>query len=145
MPLKEPTPTVDSALQITRIIWGAFVMTQGLFFLLAVTQPGAKVLADPVVTWTLLAVAMMLVPVSWVVKNRLLAQAAERQIIQGVQQAVIVALAICEVAGIMGIVDHFMFGSKFYFLFFIVAVLAILSHLPSRAQFEAAAGTKPIV
>ncbi|MEO6393328.1 MAG: hypothetical protein ABIP75_15880 [Pyrinomonadaceae bacterium] len=145
MPTKKKPPTVDSALQITRIIWGAFVMTQGLFFILAVTQPGAKVPSDPVVIWALLAVAMMLGPVSWVVKNRLLAQAAEKQVIQGVQQAIIVAVAICEVASILGVIAHFMFGSKFYFLFFIVAVLAILSHFPSRAQFEAAAGTKPIV
>ena len=145
MPPKEPTPTVDSALQITRIIWVAFIMTQGLFFILSMTQPGPKAPSDPVVTWALLAVAMMFAPVSWVVKNRLAAQAAVKQSIQGVQQAVIVALAICEAAGIIGIAAHFVFGSKFYFLFFVVAVLAILSHMPPRVQFEAAAGPRPIV
>lgn len=146
MPSKEPTPTVDSAFQLTRGLWFAFLVTQGLIAGVTVMQKGAAAsTADPVVTWAMLAVAMMIAPVSWVVKNALLAKAAAKQEIQGVQAAHVVAFAMSEAASILGMVVHFAFGSRYYFLFFVVGIAAHISHFPRRTQFEAASGPKPIV
>jgi hypothetical protein len=138
--------TVDGSLQICRIIWVAFLFTQGAFFGLTLLAP-SKVTepADPVVTWIMLAVAMMIVSVSYVVKAAFLKQAAAKQELPLAQTAFMVALAICEGAGILGLLSHFVFGSAFAGLFFVVAVGGILGHFPRRGTFEAVAPPKPIV
>jgi hypothetical protein len=142
----QPPPTVESALRISTIIWAAMIVTQGLFIVVTFVQPKREAEpADPTISYALLAVALMVAVASYVIKGRLFAQAAAKRELQGIQAALVVAFAMCETAGILGVFSFFVFGFKYYLGFFAVAVLALLGHMPRRPQFEAAAAPKPIL
>lgn len=146
MPTQQPVPTVDSALRISTVIWGAMIVTQGLFVVLTFIQPKRETEpADPTMGYALLAVALMVAVTSYVIKGQLLAKAAAKRELQAVQAAMVVCFAMCETVGILGIITFFVFGFKYYLAFFGISVLALLGHMPRRAQFEAAAAPKPIL
>lgn len=146
MPTQQPAPTVDSALRISTVIWGAMIVTQGLFVVLTLIQPKREAEpADPMIGYALLGVGLMVAVASYVVKGQLLAKAAAKRELQSVQAAMVVAFAMCETVGILGIVTFFVFGFKYYLVFFVISVLALVGHMPRRPQFEAAAAPKPIL
>ena len=80
----------------------------------------------------------MFVLVSFVVKRKLLDQSVEKQDLAMVQKAMIVALALCEVSALLGLLERFVFGNREYYLLFILAALGDLFHFPRRSQLEAA-------
>lgn len=141
-----PPPTVDGALRVSSVIWVAMLITQGLFVGLIfiqgtkVTEPG-----EPTIPYALFGVGIMLAIASYVVKAKLFAQAAAKREIIGIQTGLVVALAMCEAAGILGLMTFFVFGFKYYLAFFAVSVVAMLGHFPRRSQYEAAAAPKPIL
>jgi hypothetical protein len=138
--------TVEGATRVSTVIWAGFLVTQVLFVVVAQSAKAkSPIAADPVVIYALLAGGMMIVVVSYVIKFKLMAQAVAAQSIQRVQSAIIVALALCEVVSLIGIVTYFILGAHNYFVFMIVAMLGILGHFPRRSMFDAASAPKPIL
>jgi F0F1-type ATP synthase membrane subunit c/vacuolar-type H+-ATPase subunit K len=145
-PSNQPPPTVDGALRISTVIWVAMMVTQGLLLLVArFASPPAATALEPMPAYAILGVAILAVVASYIVKGRLIAQAAAKQNIQGVLSARIVALAMCEVAGLFGLVVYFLFVFPYYFVFFALAVVGMLGHFPRRSEFDAAAAPRPIL
>jgi hypothetical protein len=62
-----------------------------------------------------------------------------------VQQAYIVAWAITEVGGLLGVLDFFTTGDRYYYLLFMIAALGQLLHFPRREHMLNAWGKSPIV
>ena len=56
------------------------------------------------------------------------------------QAGFILALALCEVAALMGMVALFVTLSKYAYLLFALGALGMLLHFPRREQVEAAFG-----
>jgi hypothetical protein len=80
----------------------------------------------------LLALALSTIIVSFPVKNRYLTRAAEQQKVELVQPAYAVALALCEVSALLGLVDFFLTGNRYYYILFILAACGQLLHFPRR-------------
>jgi hypothetical protein len=93
----------------------------------------------------LLAVAASAALVSFPLKSKLLNRAIEQQQVPMVQQAYIVAWAITEVGGLLGVLDFFTTGDRYYYLLFMIAALGQLLHFPRREHMLNAWGKSPIV
>jgi hypothetical protein len=90
----------------------------------------------------LLLICLSLVPMSlsFLVKQIMLTKAIEQQNTMLVQQAYVVAWALCEGSGLVGLLAHFVAVSPHYYVAFIVGGLGILLHFPQKKHLLAATG-----
>jgi hypothetical protein len=124
-------------------LWSALLMSIFLYF--AFIQFAMPEVANPsanppnsllVVGITALGAVFLLA--SFIVKRKLLAQSVAKQDPFLVQKAMIVALALCEVSALLGLLERFLIGNREYYLLFILAVVGDLFHFPRRSQLDAA-------
>lgn len=143
-------PTTAGVYRTSLILWAAMLFAQ--FLLLVVlyfAKPevfnfGANGNESNEFGFILIGLAiigLLAFAVSFVVKARVLAYAIENHALPLVQNAHIVAWALCEAISLFGLLAAFAFDSRFFFLWFAVGILGMLLHFPRRAQFEAAAFT----
>lgn len=124
---------IEQRLRSMRILWVLLFMCLGVFYLFTrFTAQPTGVEPNSTLSFSLLGVALFAIPVSFVIKQKLLAQSVEKQQPELVQQAFIVACAICEVGAILGVVDHFATGNPYYFIPMIIGALGELLHFPQR-------------
>ena len=129
---------VDSNYGKLRIIWLAILAALVLFFVVTrVVQPA--VTQTGIIFWLLLALGVINLGISFFLKQRLLRTAVERRKPEMVAVAYIVALALCESAGLFGVVAHFVTGSKYYYFLFVLAGFGMMLHKPQRDDVLAAA------
>ena len=76
--------------------------------------------------------AIVPIGISFLVKQRILGQAIASQRIDLVQTAYVAAFALCEVSALLGVADHFINGSRYYYVGFIFAGLGLLLHFPRK-------------
>ena len=126
--------------QTLLILWAALLLSVLLYLVLAFTVPGAQPESaqSSVVTFALTAAGVFLAIVSFAIKQKFMAQAEAKQAPGLVQTGLIIALALCEAAALLGLVDHFTTGNPYFFVLFIVAILGMLLHFPRRNQLEVA-------
>ena len=120
------------------IIWGAQLSSLSLFFLLTIFIERPTVAGDAdALRWIFPALGCLLVLLSFVLKSRIVAQAVERQDAGRVLVGYIVGFAICEMAGLLGLLLYFMRGAsvQYYFLF-ALAALGLLLHAPRRSHLS---------
>ena len=78
------------------------------------------------------AVSVVPVAISFFVKTRMLARAAETQNLALVQQAYVTGFALCEVAVLLGVLIHFLAGSQYRFIAIVIGAAGILLHFPRK-------------
>ena len=123
-------------------LWFALLMSVVMYFVFVqIAAPPIANAENPsnsrlVVVIT--ALGAMFVVVSFMVKRKLLERSVEAQDVGMVQKAMIVALALCEVSALLGLLERFVFGNREYYLLFILAAAGDLFHFPRRSQLEAA-------
>jgi hypothetical protein len=123
----------DGRLQTFRIFWFALMMSVVLYFILTlVTGQPKNSQPNPAFSLGLLAGGMVSVIASILLKSKYVNRSVEEQSVKVLQQGYIMALALCEVAAIFGLLDHFTTGNPYYFANFIVAVCGQLYHFPRR-------------
>jgi hypothetical protein len=83
--------------------------------------------------------AMLAVLVSFVIKSKLLSRAIEQRQPGMVQQAYVVAWAVNEVAALLGVLDHFGTGNRYYYVQILIAACGLLLHFPRREHVMNAA------
>jgi drug/metabolite transporter (DMT)-like permease len=127
------------------ILWAALLLSVGLYFALSVfvAKPDSEDTPSRTLTFVLTAVGVFLVIVSFAVKQKFLAQAEQNQAPSLVQTGLIIALAFCEGAALLGLLDFFATGNRYYFVTFIVALVGMLLHFPRRDQLAAASYRQP--
>jgi hypothetical protein len=123
---------VDGAYRTLRIIWLMVLgSVSGLFVVTRLMEPpvgdGNKTLF-----WILMALGLVTVAVSFVLKQKLLKQAFAKRSADLGRSAHVIALALCEAAGIFGMVAYFVTGIQQYYLFFVLSGFGILLHKPQR-------------
>ena len=136
-----PVPSgVEKRHRTMLILWSAFVLTVGFYFLVALFVESAVGGAggDPVLVWALLGVALTMVAASVVLGKRFLARSVERQDPALVQTGLIVGLALCEAAALFGLVARLLTGTSYYYLFFVIAIIGMALHRPRRDDLLAA-------
>lgn len=124
---------IDLRMRTIRILWIATVLSVGMYFVFTVLSDRPEGLTpNNILFIVLVAIALSTTLVSFPIKGMLLKKATEKQQLPAVQQAYIVALALCEVSALMGIVDFFATENHYYYGFFILAAGAQLLHFPRR-------------
>lgn len=133
---------LDARLRVIRILWGAFLMSIGLYVLLCVFVAPPREAGEDAGNETMLAVlaatALVSVALSFLIKGRFYRRAAERGEPEQAQIGFIVALALCEVAALFGLVGLFVTQNKYAYLLFALGALGQLLHFPRRDELAAA-------
>jgi len=134
---------LDARLRTMRILWGAYLMTIVLYVVFSalfltpwyVTYEGT---VNTTALTALAAAGLTSVAVSFLVKGRFYAQAAEQGSPAKFQTGFIIAAALCEAAGLLGFVGIFVSHSAESFLLFALGAFGLLLHFPRRGQLAAA-------
>lgn len=133
---------IDKRYQTLLILWFAMLMNIGILFMVAfiaapdrndVTGPSSKIL-----TFAFAAVGAFLVVISFAVKRKFFARAVDQQDVSLVQKGLILALAICEVSAMIGLLERFVIGNRDYFVLFLLAAIGIALHFPKRDDLRSA-------
>lgn len=130
---------VDARHRTMLIIWLAILMSVGMiFFITPILQPPPAEQSDRTLLWVFAGLSVILFLLSFVLKRRLLAQSVKAQRPELVQNAMILAVALCEPISLLGLVAYLTTGTRYYYVFFIISVIGILLHMPRRDQLLAA-------
>lgn len=137
--------TIEQRMRTVRTLWIALVISIGMYFL--VTRFAGRpenVEPNNQLSLALLVAGFSASLISFVIKNKLVSRAIERQQVQQVQQGYVVGWAIAEVGALLGILDFFTTSDPYYYVLLILGVSTQLFHFPRREHFENAMVNKPI-
>lgn len=124
---------VAGRLQTFRIFWFALMMSVVMYFIFTlVTGRPQNAQPNAILSLVLLAGGMVFVVASILVKLKYVNRSVEQQSVLVLQQGHLIALALCEVTALLGLLDHFITGNPYYYANFIVAVCGQLYHFPRR-------------
>ena len=128
-----------------RTLWIAMLMSIGAYyaFTFFVGRPEG-VEPNSTMFLVLVGIALSTTLISFPIKNKLISQAIEQQHVPLVQQGYIVAWALSELPALLGLLDFFMTGNRYFYLLFLIAVFAQLLHFPRREHVINASFKKPI-
>jgi hypothetical protein len=119
------------------LIWGAQLASLALLFALTyVVRPQADAEGNHTLAWTLGATGFMTFLLSFLVKRRLLAQAAEKRRVDLGTTAYVLAFAMCELTAILGFVAYVITGLPYALHSFIIAAAGMLLHFPVRGALD---------
>jgi F0F1-type ATP synthase membrane subunit c/vacuolar-type H+-ATPase subunit K len=134
---KEAERAVDANYGKLRIVWLAILATLVVLFVITrVVKPAAY--ESGTLFWILVALGVVQLGASFVVKQKILKTAAEQRKPALVPVAYIVAFALCEAAGLFGVAAHLVTGVKYYYFLFVVAGFGMMLHKPQRDDVLAA-------
>ena len=136
---QEAEAKVAARYRVFLILWIGIFMSVVLFLVLALVVASTGV-ANPTLSYSLLGIALIVVIVSVLLKQRLVNQAIEKRDVQSLQSAYIVGMALCEAAALFGLLDHFVTGSNICWFAFLFAVTGMLLHFPKKDHLRAVAG-----
>jgi F0F1-type ATP synthase membrane subunit c/vacuolar-type H+-ATPase subunit K len=129
---------VDGTYRTLCIIWlMILVSVSGLFIVSRLIEPAVGD-GNKTLFWILMTLGLVTVSVSFVLKKKLLKQAFDKRSADLVRSAYIIALALCEAAGIFGLIAYFVTGIQQYYLFFVLSGFGILLNKPQRDDLLAA-------
>ena len=135
---------IDMRLRIMRVLWFALCVSIALYYVLTLFTKTDQQAPNTLLSVALAAAGALFVIISFPVKQRYLTQSVEKQDMNLVQTGYIVALALCEVAALLGLLDHFVTGNRYYYFLFIAAALGDLLHFPRRRHLQEASYKRQI-
>jgi drug/metabolite transporter (DMT)-like permease len=128
-----------------RTLWIAMILSiVGYFVFTLFEGPSKSVERNPTLSLVLLGATVIATMVSFLLKSTLMNRAVEQQQVQLVQQGYIVAWAMCEVGGLLGLLDFFVTGDRYYYVLLIIGALGLLIHFPRREHVLQASGKRQI-
>ena len=137
---RQPQENVEGRILTMRILWFAMLMSIVIYFVFALFVGRSEDLAaKPSLSLSLLGAAVSTTLISFLIKSKLLTKAVEQKNLAMLQQAYIVTWAITEVAALLGLLDFFSTGDRYYYVFFLIAACGMLFHFPRREPVENAA------
>ncbi len=135
--------TLDTRYRTMVTLWFGLFFSIVVFFLFALLTSPAEATENSTVSLVLAIIGTLAVIASYLVKQRFLSQAVEKQNVAMVQTGMIVAAALTEIAAMLGLLDHFTTGNRWYYLLMIVAVIGALLNFPKRDHLLAASYKDP--
>jgi bacteriorhodopsin len=135
-----PQEDIELRMRTLRILWFAFFVSILLYYMVTIfIGRNEDVAPNNTLSLALIIAAFSTTLVSFLIKNRLLTRAVEQQHVGMVQQAYIVTWAINEVAALLGLLDFFATGNRYFYVLFLLAAAGQLLHYPRREHVENAA------
>jgi hypothetical protein len=145
---------IDTRLRTMRILWAVFLLTIGQFLLVlyfadpmteaeraaASGEPAPGGNPSPLL-YLFFALGIAAVGASYVLRQKFYARAERERQPALVHTGLIVALALCEVAALLGLTALFALGNPLAYFLFALAAVGDLFHFPRRDQLLAAYGT----
>jgi hypothetical protein len=136
-------PDIATRYRTLLMLWFAICMSVVMFSVLA--QLTAVVAAEnQILTLALNSIGLVPVAMSFLLKQRILAKSVETQRLDLVQSAYVLSFALCESSALLGLVDHFTTGSKYYYFAFAIAGLGLLLHFPQKKHLLNASSFKQL-
>jgi hypothetical protein len=136
---EEMRNAIELRLRTMRVLWFALCMSIVLYFVFAIYSGRPKdVGSNNALFLALLAIAVAAPVVGLVIRTQLLRRAIEQRQVPMVQQGYIVGWAITESGALLGLLTFFITDSPYYFVFFIVALIAQLLQFPQREHVAGA-------
>jgi hypothetical protein len=129
---------INLRLRTIRTLWLALCISVGLYYVFTLIAGDVKAAPNPPLSLGLAVAGGLLVILSFSIKQKFLRQSVERQDLAVVQVGYITGLAVCEVAALLGMLDHYVTGNRYYYLLFIVAGAGELLHFPRRRHLQEA-------
>ena len=123
--------TIEERLRTLFILWFAMCVSLSMYLVFIYVAPVAPA-PNPKLTLLLNTVGLIPVAASFLVKQILLAKAVTAQQVQQVHSAYIVSFALCEVSGLLALLDYRMTGSKYYYVGFAIGEIGLLLHFPRK-------------
>ena len=136
---QEAEAKVAARYRVFLVLWLGIFVSVLLFLILALGVASTGV-ANPMFSYSLVGIGLIVVIVSVLLKHRLLKQAIAKRDIGSLQSAHIIGLALCESAALFGLLDHFVTGSNICWFAFLFAVTGMLLHFPKKDHLRAVAG-----
>ncbi len=127
----------DARYRTLLILWFALSMSI-LIYLVFVQLATTEVNPNQKLSLALNTLGLVPVALSFLFKQKILERSVEEQRVDLVQVAYVVSFAFCEVPALLGLVDHFVTGSKYYIVGFSIAGLGMLLHFPLKKNLIAA-------
>jgi Na+/melibiose symporter-like transporter len=119
------------------LIWEAQLLSLAfIFFLTYVIRPQSNTEGNHTLAWTLGALGFMSFFLSFLVKRRLLDQAAAKQRPDLGTTAYVLAFALCELPALLGFVAYVITGLHYARHSFIIAVVGLIIHFPPRGALD---------
>lgn len=135
-----PQEKIEVRMRTLRTLWIALFISVLMYFGWTIFLGRREgVTPNNTLSLALIVVACTMTLVSFLIKNRLLARAVEQQRVPMVQQAYVVTWAINEVSALLGLLDFFVTGNRYYYVLFLIAAVGLLLHHPRRENVENAA------
>ena len=126
------------------ILWIGQMLSIGVFFLLtqfvAVSDDRAP---NNLLSFVIAAVGTFIAIISFAVKGKLLQKSVENQDLALVQQASVVACALCEVPALLGVAERFILPGREYLLMFFLSAVTMALHFPRKLNLLAASYKDP--
>lgn len=131
---------IELRIRTMRTLWLALVLSVVMYFVFTLFV-GRNENATPnnTLSLTLSIVALAAVLMSFLLKSKLLNRAIEQQQVPMIQQAYVVTWAIAEVGALLGLLDFFVTGNRYYYVPMLIAGAGQLLHFPRREHVENAA------
>jgi hypothetical protein len=130
---------VDARYRTIVVLWAAILMSV-LSFLLFINLTPVEPVGNTRLSLALNTAGIVPVALSFLLKSKIVQQAIDQRRMDLVQVAYTVAMALCEVSGLLGLMDHYLTGSSYYPLGFGIALLGMLLHFPQKKYVVAASG-----
>ena len=128
-----PQVDIEQRLRTMRTLWIAMLLSIGMYYVFTFfVERSRDVTPNRTLSLVLVGVALLTTLISFPIKNKLLTRAVDQQQVQLVQQGYIVAWAITEVAALLGMLDFFLTGNRYYYVLFLIAACGLLLHSPRR-------------
>ena len=144
MAQQRKTPTdIDARYRTLLILWFAQLTTIGFLFLFSRffgPEVGSESLVPhrSLLIISLTALGTVLAITSFTMKRKFLDRSVTEQKPELVQNALIVACAMCEVSALLGVLERFLIGNRDYYLLFLIAAAGTAFHFPRREQLLSA-------
>ena len=136
-------PDIDARYRTLLILWLAICISVLMFLALTRLAPvGAA--ENPMLTLALNSIGLLPVGLSFLLKQKALAKSVATQRLDLVQSAYVLSFALCESSALLGLLDHFMTGSSYYYFAFVIAGIGLLFHFPQKQNLVNASSYKQL-
>jgi hypothetical protein len=130
---KDPQGNIELRIRTMRTLWIAMFLSIGVYYVFTFFAGRSEdINPNSTLSLTLVGGALLITLISFPIKNGLLTRAVEQQQVQLVQQGYVVTWALTEVAALLGLLDFFLTGNRYYYVLFIIAGCGQLLHFPRR-------------
>lgn len=131
---------IDARYRTLLILWFAMLMSVGFLFALTLLIPNPQHPQSDttIISWTFSAIGACVALVSFVPKQKMLAQATEKQDSGLVITGYIIAFGLSEAAGVLALLLFMVAKGRAYIYIFMISAIAMVAHYPRRTYLLAA-------